>query len=229
MVGTPNADLAKALGDLAVEMQSKVDTEATLQSIVEGAVALVPGTRWAGVSLIQGRAVEARVPSDPLVAKLDALQSELNEGPSLSALREYRTVLIDDMSLESRWPTFSQRATELGVRSLLSFQLYTHQRNLGALNVYGDDVGVFSDESIFVGELLAQHASVALFGSEAEEQFDDALSTRDVIGQAKGIIMERFNVDAFAAFELLRRLSQESNTKLMDVARKVVRTRGGGN
>src|SRR5689334_6613442 len=114
MAGKPDADLAKVLADLAIEMQSHPDTETTLQSIVEGAVAIVPGARWAGVSLIQGRAIEPRVPSDPLVAKLDALQSELNEGPSLSSLREYRTVLINDMAGESRWPRFCQRSLELG-------------------------------------------------------------------------------------------------------------------
>ena len=226
MAGKPDADLAKVLADLAIEMQSHPDTETTLQSIVEGAVAIVPGARWAGVSLIQGRAIEPRVPSDPLVAKLDALQSELNEGPSLSSLREYRTVLINDMAGESRWPSFCQRSLELGVHSLLAFQLYVRESNLGALTLYGDEAGVFSDESTVTGELLAQHASVALSGAEAENRFDVAISSRDLIGQAKGIIMERFDVDGFAAFDLLRRLSQESNTKLTTVARKLVETRG---
>ncbi|OBK18496.1 GAF and ANTAR domain-containing protein [Mycobacterium asiaticum] len=227
MDGTDEMDLAHVLGGLAIDMQNQIDTEATLASIVEGAVAIVPGTRWAGISLIEGRNVEARAPSSPRVTRLDTLQSEVDEGPCLSALREHRTVVINDMATETRWPNFCSAAFELGARSLLSFQLFVTHKNLGALNLYGDDAGAFTDESVFTGELLAQHASVALFGVAAEDQFHDALSTRDLIGQAKGILMERYDVDAFAAFDLLRRLSQQSNHKLVDLARKVVQTRKG--
>ncbi|CAM4228244.1 ANTAR domain protein [Mycobacterium basiliense] len=225
MAEESHSDLAAKLGELAIEMQSQVDAEATLQSIVDSAVVMVPGARWAGISLIEGHQVEPRVPSDPLVTKLDTYQSEVNEGPCLSALREHRTVFIDDMATETRWPTFCQMAVELGARSLLSFQLFVTQRNLGALNLYGGEAGVFSEDSVFIGELLAQHASVALFGAAAQVQFGDALSSRDLIGQAKGIIMERFTVDAFAAFDLLRKLSQDSNEKLVDIARRIIQTR----
>lgn len=217
-------DLAQILGDLAVEMQDQGDTESTLRSIVDGAVAIVPGARWAGVSLIEGRTVEPRVPSDPIVAKLDSLQSELDEGPCLSALREHRTILIDDMATDNRWPKFSHAAIDIGARTLLTFQLYVTHHNLGALNLYGSEPGVFAEDSIMVGEIVAQHASVALIGAAAEAQFDAALSSRDVIGQAKGIIMERFQVNSTAAFNLLTRLSQESNTKLVDIARSLVAT-----
>ncbi|WP_458524247.1 hypothetical protein [Mycobacterium sherrisii] len=81
MVPESGGGLAQVLGALAIEMQNQKDTEATLQAIVDGAVAIVPGARWVGISLIHDRAVESRVPSHPLVGKLDALQSELNEGP----------------------------------------------------------------------------------------------------------------------------------------------------
>lgn len=135
------------MGKLAIEMHDQVGTEATLQSIVKGAVELVPGTRWAGISLIQGNAVEARVPSAPLVAKLDTLQSELNEGPGVSALREHRTILVGDMTTDIRWPTFCAAAVELGVRSLPSFQLFVSQRNIGALNLYGSDADAFSEDA----------------------------------------------------------------------------------
>ena len=149
-------DLAQILGDLAIELQSQTDTESTLASIVDGAVKIVPGARWAGISLVHGRTVEPRVPSDPVVAKLDGLQSDLDEGPCLSALREHRTVLINDMSAESRWPRFCPMAADLGVRSLLSFQLFVREHNLGALNLFGGEPGVFSEDSILTGEPLAQ-------------------------------------------------------------------------
>lgn len=218
--------LAKALGDLAVEMQNQRDAESVLQTITDGAVHIAPGVRWAGISLIHGQVVEARVPSDPLVAKLDVLQSELGQGPCITALRQHRTVHIDDMSLDRRWPEFAEAAAAAGVHSSLSFQLFVREDNFGALNLYGGEAGVFDDESLLYGEVLAQHASVAMADSNAAETFDRALASRDIIGQAKGIIMERFDVDDIHAFSMLTRLSQTTNTKLVDVARRLVRTRG---
>jgi ANTAR domain/GAF domain len=226
MPTTPNSsDLARVLGDLAVEMENQLDAESVLQTITAGAVAIIPGVRWAGISRIRGRTVEARVPSDPLVASLDALQSELDEGPCITALREHHTVHIDDMSQHTQWPRFAKAALELGVRCSLSFQLFVHKDNFGALNLYGGEAGVFDDDSFLYGEILAQHAAVAMAGSQATEQMHRAIASRDLIGQAKGIIMERFRVDAVQAFALLTRLSQESNTKLLDVAERVIETR----
>lgn len=215
-------DLARALADLALTMQDQAGTESTLEAVVKGAVEIVPGVRWAGVSMIEGRTVTPRAPSDAVVAELDRLQTELDEGPCLSSLREHRTVLIEDMATETRWPRFAAAAVELGARSLLSFQLYVLQQNLGALNLYGGEAGVFSEDSEFIGAIVAQHASIALFGAEAESQFEEALHSRDEIGQAKGIIMERFKIDSMAAFRLLVKLSQDANVKLSDIAHRLV-------
>ncbi|MGZ5395548.1 MAG: GAF and ANTAR domain-containing protein [Mycobacterium sp.] len=229
MSPTPSRDdLAGILGSLAVEMENQLDTETVLQTITASAVDIVPGVRWAGISLIQGRTVEARVPTDPLVTKLDALQSEIGEGPCITALRDHHTVHIDDMSHETRWPRFAEAALELGVHSSLSFQLFVLKGNFGSLNLYGGEPGVFDDESFLYGEILAQHASVAMAGTQAADQFYRALDSRDAIGQAKGIIMERFAVDDIRAFAMLTRLSQESNTKLLNVAKGVIATRNQG-
>jgi transcriptional regulator with GAF, ATPase, and Fis domain len=214
--------LAHTLGDLAVQMQAQKDTAATLRAIVEAAPHIVPGARWAGISLIQGRQVVAKVPTDPIVAKLEELQSELGDGPSITALRQHHTVHIDDMSSETRWPQFTRQATDLGVRSLLSFQLFVESRNLGALNLYGEQAGCFSEDSGDVGAIVAQHAAVAMFGAAAENQFQAALPSRDVIGQAKGIIMHRDNLTGLQAFAVLTHTSKNTNIKLIDVARWLV-------
>lgn len=218
----PRNRLAQTLGELAIDLQSQSDSESTLRAIVDGAVAVVPGARWAGISLIVGREVEARVPSDGLVAELDKLQSTLDDGPCLDALREHRTVFVDDMSTETRWPRFARAAVERGVRSLLSFQLFVHDKNLGALNIYAADPGVLNQDSVFIGELLAQHASVAMAGSAAESQFDSAVASRDVIGQAKGILMCRERLTGPQAFALLVKTSQETNVKVVEIARWLV-------
>lgn len=228
MTKKSHAELAQILGDLAVEMQDHTDSESTLQSIVDGAVAIVPGTRWAGISLIEGRKVTPRAPSDPLVAELDELQSSLDEGPCVDALRVHHTVHIDDMTTEPRWPRFTAAATERGVRTSLSFQLFVNSKNLGSLNLYGDEPGVFDEESKLIGELFAQHASVALVGAANVTQLRDALSGRDTIGQAKGILMHRENLTGEAAFQLLIKTSQNANIKLVELARWVVEQQVSG-
>lgn len=221
-----NWRVAQSLGDLAVKMQAEQGSEATLHAIVAAAADVVPGARGAGISLIQGREVVAVVPTDPIVAKLDELQSELGEGPCITALRKHHTVHIADMSTETRWPRFCRQSLDLGVGSLLSFQLFVRSENLGALNLYAGEAGVFSHDSKEIGTILAQHAAVAMVGAANLDQFRAALASRDIIGQAKGILMERLNLDADKAFALLLRASQDTNTKLVDVAALVVTDRG---
>jgi GAF domain-containing protein len=217
-----NRQLAETLGTLAQEMQAQSDTPATLRSIVDAAITLVPGARWAGISLIQRQKVIPEAPSDDLVADLDQLQTDLGEGPCLSALRDHHTVHIDDMAAETRWPRFVRAATDRGIRSLLAFQLFVREENLGALNLYSDGVAAFTDESVIIGELLAQHAAVAMVGAAAKTQFQSALAGRDVIGQAKGILMHRDRLTGFEAFQLLVRTSQRANIKVADIARWLV-------
>ena len=222
MTDQPHGHLAQVFGNLAVEMQAEKSSSDTLQSITNAAPKLVPGTRWAGISLIEGRKIVAQVPTSRAVAELDQLQSDLNQGPCLTALREFRTVHIDDMRTDTRWPDFSREAQQRGMRSMLSFQLFVRSENLGALNLYSDEPGAFSEDSFLIGEILAQHAAVAMIGAAAETQFENALATRDVIGQAKGMLMQRDNLTGLQAFSLLTRASQQTNIKLSDVARWLV-------
>ncbi|BBY63111.1 hypothetical protein MHEL_13540 [Mycolicibacterium helvum] len=203
-------------------MQAQTGTGETLHIIVEAAADIVPGARWVGISMIEGRKVVAKAPTDPIAAKLDELQNELGDGPCLTALREHHTVHIEDMSTETRWPEFSRQAIALGAHSLLSFQLFVESENLGAMNLYGAQAGCFSEESFEVGAVVAQHAAVAMFGAAAANQFQSALASRDVIGQAKGILMQRNNVNGGQAFAMLTRASADTNIKLVDVARWLV-------
>ena len=222
MPGETGHILAQTLGNLAVEMQAQVDSLDTLRTIVDGAAEMVPGAHWAGISLIEGKRVVAKVPTDPIVTKLDDLQSSLGDGPCITALRERRTVLIEDLATDARWPQFAEQALALGVRSLLSFQLFVRDENLGALNLYGTEPHGFTDDSVDIGLIVAQHAAVAMAGSAAEGQFQTGLASRDVIGQAKGLLMARDGLTGVQAFALLTRASQETNMKLADVAHWLV-------
>ena len=218
MPGETGRLLARTLGDLAVEMQAQQNSADTLRIIVDAAAQIVPGTRWAGISLIEGRQVVAKVPTDPIVAKLDDLQTELGDGPGITSLRDHHTVRVDDMEVDDRWPEFASHAAALGVKSMLSFQLFVRHDNLGALNLYGVEPAAFGEDSIDTGLILAQHAAVAMAGAAAEGQFLTGLASRDVIGQAKGLLMQRDQLTGVQAFAVLTRASQETNIKLADVA-----------
>jgi len=128
------------------------------------------------------------------------------------------------MTREDRWPDFTRRALDLGIRSMLSFQLYVAEDTLGALNLYSDQAAAFTDESENIGLLFAAHAALAMAGARNHDDLTRALSMRDLIGQAKGILMERHRLTADQAFALLVRASQRTNTKLTDIARNLADT-----
>jgi GAF domain-containing protein len=214
--------LANTLGDLAVEMQSLKNSDAVLRAIVEAAVPIVPGASWAGVSLVHKRRVDAAAATDDVVTRLDALQTSLQEGPTLSALEDRRPLLVNNLAVAERWPQFVPSAMDFGVHAMLTFPLLVQRGPLGALTLYGASPHVFSDDSVSIGEILAQHAAVALAGSTAEEQLHLAVESRDVIGQAKGILMHRDRLTGLQAFTTLTKASQETNVRLVDVARWLV-------
>jgi GAF domain-containing protein len=189
------------------------------------AVDSVPGAELASVTVVRDRLkVQTRAATGPAAERLDRAQYEVGEGPCLSALWEHRTVEMPDIQTETRWPRWVACLGETGVRSMICFQLNVHERNLAVLNLYSSHRAGFDDESRRIGELFAAHASVALAAVEQSQQLHHALDTRDVIGMAKGILIERFKVTPDAAFQMLVRASQEHNMKLHQVADLVVRT-----
>ncbi len=215
--------LAVRLGDLARSLQREVDTDALLTGMVHAAIELIPGVEEGSISMVTGRSkVGSRAASGDLPRRIDAIQMEVNEGPCLSAVYEQKTVRVADMCTEKRWPHFAERAYKAGAGSMLSFQLYVQSDTLGALNLYAKDTDAFTDESEHVGLLVAAHAAVAFADAQKAEQLQEALSTRDLIGQAKGILMERHKITGQQAFVILTRASQNSNLKLTDVAISLV-------
>lgn len=219
------ADLAGRLSDLARELEQEQDTEALLADIVHASLDLIPHVAEASISLVMGRrTVQSKAASGELPRRIDALQSATGEGPCVDAAYEQLIVRVPDLSREERWPDFAQAAYDAGARSMLSFQLFVRGDNLGALNLYGDDVNIFDEESEQVGLLVAAHAAVAFSDAQQISQLNQALGTRDLIGQAKGILMERFKITSQQAFHILTRASSESNIKLRDVADHLTRS-----
>lgn len=209
------------------EQRAVCDLDETLTQIVVAAVELVPGADAGGISLAEKDSVTSRNPTAPGVTKLDQLQSELHEGPCISALDEPAqdgVVLAGDLAGEdaARWPRFSPQAVEAGYRSILSTQLQAGDGTRAALNLYAARAHAFNREARQTAALFASQAALLLYGSETARQLSRAIESRDVIGQAKGILIERLRIDDGEAFQVLVAASQDNNIKLVDVARWLV-------
>jgi hypothetical protein len=200
-------------------------SEEILAEVTAAAVQLIPGVDTAGILLIRRTGFVSVAGTTDIPHRLDELQMTFNEGPCIQAALEDLVVTTNDFRRENRWPRYSPAVVEVGVLSGISFKLFTADRTAGALNLFGFHPCVWDTEDQTIGSVLAAHATAAIFADEQRQQLNSALLTRDRVGQAKGIIMERYGVDDLRAFEMLRQLSQESNTKLTDIASKVIDTR----
>ena len=223
--GTAVADLlAEGMSGLARDLDEQDDPDAMLAAIVAAAVAMIPGVEEGSISVVRARQqVTSQAATGELPVQVDAIQEETQQGPCLDAAYEQQTVRVDDLATEGRWPLFAQRASAAGAASMLSLQLYVEGDNLGALNLYARTPDAFTDESEQVGLLFAAHAAIAYAAVRKETQLAQALVRRDVIGQAKGILMERYKISGERAFLVLTRVSQTTNRKLHDVADELVR------
>jgi len=131
---------------------------------------------------------------------------------------------VPDLRTEQRWPRFAAEVVDLGVGSMLSFQLFVTGGNLGALNLYSGRPHSFDEEAEAIGVVFASHAAVALAGAQQEERMRTAMTSREVIGQAQGILMERFRLTGPQAFQVLARASSHTNRKVADIAEELTAT-----
>ena len=178
----------------------------------------MPGAQYAGVTLLNRDGVTTSARTDELVDRVDALQYGTRQGPCLDAASEGRTVRADDLRAETRWPLFSSAAVRLGVTSMMSFAMPAHGKTLGSLNLYASQASAFPAASEQIGATLAVHVAGVMSAARMEASLRVALDSRDVIGQAKGILMERYKISADEAFDLLIATSQRKNVRLRDVA-----------
>lgn len=215
--------LGVMMADLARSWTAPSDLGGTLRNVTKAAVDLIPGADSADILTITGRRkYDSFAPTSALPAELDSVQAQFGEGPCVDAAADGSVTRSDDLENERRWPQFTREAVRSGVRSIVSFRLYTHSDVAGALNVLAMKAHAFGDEAVTVGEVLAAHAAIAVTSGQRESQLRSALVNRDLIGQAKGMLMERFSVGADQAFEILVKLSQTSNTPVAAIAAKVV-------
>lgn len=216
-------DTAAALADAARAINSPGTLDETLDAIVHAARASVPGFDHVGISIVHrdGR-IETRAATGQLVRELDALQYELAEGPCVSSLRDEPVVVVEHLSHEQRWPRYVPRAVQAGLRAQIGLQLFSERETLGGLNLYSTDADGVEPEALRSAELFAVHAALALGRARRESQLNEALASRKVIGQAIGVVMERYQIDEDRAFQFLLRASSSGNIKLRQIAQDIV-------
>ena len=231
---TADADLTAALtadfSETARALLSVGDVHDTLEKVAALAVATIDGCDCASVYLVEQTVVAAPTSADSVVAELDAAQRQSGQGPCEDAIAQGMTVYAGDFGDERRWPDFAREATARGIRSMLACPLYVDGA-LGALNLYARYPLAFGvidrAKAVLLAGLAAVAFSAALTHEEEKRQSSNlhaALATRELIGQAQGILIERERVTPDQAFDILRRASQHLNLKLRDVAQSLVET-----
>lgn len=205
--------------------------ELMLQAVVDLAVATVEGCDFAGLFVLKAGRVTTTVHTAALAAELDALQLSAHQGPCLDCMAHGTAFYAEDLAGDPRWPNFGPEAAAAGVRSLLALCLSGNGTVVGALNLYARYPLAFGAVDRARGLVLAGLAGLALSVAQAHEEevrraenLRQALVTRELIGQAQGILMEREHITAAQAFDILRRASQHLNTKLRGVAQDLVET-----
>jgi GAF domain-containing protein len=143
----------------------------------------------------------------------------------LTAVNQGVTVHVADTATESRWPALSSRFTQYGIGSALHVPMWSGQELIGVLSLFNTKPHGFSVDDEAIAHILARHASIAVASTRDSETMGAAVDARKLVGQAMGILMERFDLDDSGAFEILKRYSQQNNVKLRDVAQELVSTR----
>lgn len=200
------------------------DVSATLEAILVRATDVIPGAEAAGINLYVRGKFEPQAVHGAAPPVLDDLQARTGVGPCIDASREQRTIEVVDMRETPYWPNYGELAVSLGVFSMLCLPLYVDQHRLGSLSLYGKSVDAFHGHPTHLAELFAAHAALALSEAQRSEHLRRALENRDLIGQAKGVLMARLAITADRAFQLLSESSQRSNRKLVDIAEAVTMT-----
>jgi GAF domain-containing protein len=210
------------LADMALELEQDRNPDTILERVSHYA-RLVLDADDAGVMRTVTRSqIETPAATTPRVDQAHQLQARFDEGPCLDAIAGRATYVSNDVQHDSRWPQWGPAVAELGIRSAIGVRLATRQRGHGSLNIYADRPDAFTSAHAELAEMLAAHATTAFAAAERAAGLETALDSRTTIAQAQGILMQKFDIDADAAFDFLRRISQHENRRLFAVAEAIV-------
>ncbi len=215
---------AEHFAELAVALHDEPTVEETLDTVLRFALDGV-GCTMAGVVFAHGRSrIETAAATDDVLHRLEAAQHEAGAGPDLELGQQEEWLVVVDTHDCPRWPEWAASASALGLRSLLAVRLRTRDTTVGTLNLYADTPGAFSDDDVAVAHIFARHAAVALASARNLQNLWEAVDARKAVGQAQGILMERFKLSPEQAMSVLLRYSQDGNLKLRVVAEQLIET-----
>ena len=223
-------ELAESIETLSRVVVANEGVSSTVGLISELAVQAIDGAEVCSVSFARKGEITTIASTADIGDKIDRIQYESGEGPCLSAIDRAGTFHIADMDRDETWPTFSKRVVdETGIKSMLSYVLEVDRGALGALNLTSTKVESFSKGDLATGTLFAAPAGIALANSlthEADQvkirQLEEGLVSRQMIGQAVGLIMSSHRVDPDEAFRILVHISQNANIKVRDLAQQMI-------
>jgi len=233
MADSPPVDPLDAFAQLGHIRFSETDLTGVLNAIADLAKRTIPGASEVSVTLVRGRGAHTAAFTGDLALAMDESQYQSGHGPCLDASATASTMSVPDMNTEDRWPDWAERATDAGVGSSLSIGLPVQESVSGALNIYATKPAAFDDDAVALSRTFASYAAVALANAHLYDatanlaaDMQAAMHSRAVIEQAKGIIMAERRCTAEQAFQLLTKLSQDTNRKLRDVAAMLVARAG---
>jgi GAF domain-containing protein len=217
---------AETFGKLALDLHDLEGVEETVEAVVQFARHAVRCKHASVVLVVQARRLELMALTDPKLADLYQQQLEAGSGPLLTAIEQKDVLLIPDTAAETRWSRrWTEEVTSAGIRSAMHLPLMVAGRAQAVLSLYSDQLDAFDDDDVAIAHILARHASVAIASARHDVSMAQAIDARKLVGQAMGILMERYDLDGDRAFEVLKRYSQDTNRKLRDVAQELVDTR----
>ena len=201
----------------------------TLDRVADLAAEAVPGADLTGITMLVEGKPKTAVFTDEAAPEIDATQYETGVGPCLDAFRHQEAYRIDETEKDDRWPSFAAAAAAHGVRSTMSLPLVVNREGVGALNFYARSPAAFSADDEALGNRFAVQAAIALANAQAYwdarqlgEDLRQAMASRAVIEQAKGVVMATQRCGADEAFQVLVRASQRENRKLREIAEATV-------
>lgn len=223
MPSVDSSDLARWLADAERHLDAAKGLQATLDEVCRLAVAVVDGCRSAMISEeYAGRPGKVLAASDDVARKLHAAQHETGSGPCLDAGLRQRVSWCDDIADVERWQRFAAEAANLGIRSCVAIHLYSQGDGTGLLTLYSDRRGAFDEVTRDVAQIFAAQAAPTLAGARENAELSRALTTRQRIGEATGILAERHGVTTARAFAMLAQTSQDHNIRVRDLAEDFV-------
>ena len=223
MLSQYSSPLSQSMALAASTLDGPIDVDELLHLICRAAIDNVPGVEYAGITLAdrQGK-LETPVATHELIHRVDALQYQFRQGPCVDAVQGRWQARSDDLTVDVRWPKYGPLAADLGILSQMGIELFDEPGLIAGLNLYSSKVGAFDDDTVEAAMLFAIQATHTLGRVMTQKQLTDAMTTSTTIGRATGVVMQRFQLSADRAFELLTRVSRVHDVTIEMLANQIL-------